>query len=82
MQDSGLGEIWTESCFLGDNSVQQIMAGKSYARSVRAHKLTFQALWHILIPKLYSYLEEVDKDYKTDLLENVQEYDTSCMLIH
>ena len=31
-----------------------------------------------LLPKLYSYLEEVDKDYKTDLLESVQEYDTSC----
>ena len=54
------------------------MAGKSYARSVRAHKLTFQALWHFLLPKLYSYLEELDKDYKTDLLESVQEYDTSC----
>ena len=77
MQDSGLGEIWTESGLLGDNSVQQIMAGKSYARSVRAHKLTFQALWHFLLPKLYSYLE-VDKDYKTDLLESVQQYDTSC----
>ena len=36
-QDSGLGEIWTERGLLGDNSVQQIMAGKSYARSVRAH---------------------------------------------
>ena len=77
-QDSGLGEIWTESGLLGDNSVQQIMAGKSYARSVRAHKLTFQALWHFLLPKLYSYLEELDKDYKTDLLESVQKYDTSC----
>ena len=57
MQDFGLGEIWTESGLPGDNSVQQIMAGKSYARSVRAHKLTFQALWHFLLPKLYSYLE-------------------------
>ena len=75
MQDFGLGEIWTES---RDNSVQQIMAGKSYARFVRVHKLTFQALWHFLLPKLYSYLEEVDKDYKTDLLGSAQQYDTSC----
>ena len=52
MQDSGLGEIWTESGLLGDNSVQQIMVGKSYARSVRAHKLTFQTLWHFLLQKL------------------------------
>ena len=64
MQDTGLGEIWTESGLLGDNSIQQIMAGKSYARSSRAHRLTFQILWHLLLPKLYSYLEEVDKDYK------------------
>ena len=62
MQDSDSGKIWTESGLLGDNSVQQIRAGKSYARSVREHKLTFQALWHFLLPKLYSYLEEVDKD--------------------
>ena len=27
---------------------------------------------------MYSYLEEVDKDHKTDLLESVQEYDASC----
>ena len=54
MQDAGLGEIWTESDLLSDNSVKQIMAGKSYARSVRAHKLPFQALWHFLLPKLYS----------------------------
>ena len=52
MQDSGLGKIWTESGLLGDNSVQQIMAGKSYARSVRAHKLTFQPLWQFFAPKV------------------------------
>ena len=37
-----------------------------------------QAPWYFLLPKLYSYLEEVDKNYKTDLLASVQEYDTSC----
>ena len=49
------------------------MAGKSYVSSVRTHKLTFQTLWHLLLPKVYNYLEEVDEDYRTSLLENVQE---------
>ena len=44
MQDSGLSEVWVESGIIGPNVAAQIMAGKSYARATRVHKITLQAL--------------------------------------
>ena len=44
MADSGLVEVWSESGILGPNVADQIMSGKKYARAVRMHKLTVQAL--------------------------------------
>ena len=45
MDESGLCDMWVECDLLGANAAQHVMAGKSYARSMRVHKLTLQALW-------------------------------------
>ena len=60
VQSSGLSEAWVESKILGPNLTDQAMAGKSYSRGMRAHKITFQAMWQILLPELLSSLEEHD----------------------
>ena len=44
MTDSGLVQVWVESGLLGVNSAEHAMDGKSYAKGIRAHKLTVQAL--------------------------------------
>ena len=35
------------------------MDGKGYARAMRTHKLTLQALWQLLLPRFYTYLDDV-----------------------
>ena len=62
MKDSGLVETWTESGILGINAASQVMAGKSFACANRVHKLTLQALWQVLLPKLHSSLEVEDAE--------------------
>ena len=56
------------------------MDGKSYAKEIRAHKLTVQALWQILHTMLVSYLDTDDPDL-SELLRAVMnpehyDYDT------
>ena len=56
------------------------MAGKSYAKRVRAHKLTLHAMWQLLFPQLMDYFEEKDRDLKEELLntarpDGLQDYD-------
>ena len=47
MQYSGLNLMWIESDLLGENTTENIMAGKDYAnvKGTRAHKITLQAMW-------------------------------------
>lgn len=62
MSDCGLTEVWEESKLLGPNVADQVMAGKAYARATRAHKLTYQALWQLLLPKLLAYIDCSDNE--------------------
>jgi hypothetical protein len=48
MNGSGLAETWVESDLLGPNATEHVINGKAYKRAMHAHKLTSQALWHIL----------------------------------
>lgn len=41
---------------------QLVMFGKAYNKAMRAHKLTLQALWRILLPAFLTFAEESDKD--------------------
>ena len=67
MLQSGLVDIWSEAGILGPNVADQIMSGKKYAHAIRIHKLTVQALWQLLLPKLLQFFEEYDNDLRLDL---------------
>ena len=53
--NSGLPGVWAESTVFGENTAQNNMQGKSYNRSIRAHKLAFEALWKMLWPSFIAW---------------------------
>ena len=55
MDSCGLAEAWVESGLLGEGTVQLALAGKAYNKALRAHKLTLQALWRLLMPSFYPF---------------------------
>ena len=58
MSGSGLYETWIESGLLGEGAAELVFSGKACSKAMRAHKITVQALWTILMPKLMSFLQE------------------------
>ena len=66
--DSGLVDVWIESTVYGDNTAQNNMAAKSYNRTVRAHKLTYEALWRILWDKFVKWAEDSSVDINPDIM--------------
>ena len=42
-----LADVWVESDVPDPNSCDQVIAGKSYKRAMRANKLILQALWRL-----------------------------------
>ena len=69
MSESGLSELWIGYDLLGSNVMQHIVTGTGYARAIRTHKLSIQALWQLLLPQLYTYLDGVDVALRAELLE-------------
>ncbi|MGH0159882.1 UNVERIFIED_CONTAM: hypothetical protein FKN15_047588 [Acipenser sinensis] len=67
VQSSGLLEAWVKSKILGPRTAEQVMAGKFYARGMRAHKLTLQAMWRIVIPQLLNYIENENPNLKKEI---------------
>ena len=66
-QSSGLLDVWVECQLLGPNSAEQVLAGKAYSRGLRAHKITFQAMWRILLPQLLDYAKDSDNEFANQL---------------
>jgi hypothetical protein len=64
MQSTGLLEVWCESGLLGEKTAENAMMGKGYEKAIRAHKVTFQALWQILLPRFLDYLHSEDRELK------------------
>ncbi len=60
MKDSGLCEAWVEAGIFGPGTAEHVMTGKDYNKGMRTHKLTFQALWRILLPVLTDYIRSKD----------------------
>ena len=58
MSESGLYETWIESGLLGEGAAELVFSGKAYSKAMRAHKITVQALWRILMPMVMSFLQE------------------------
>ena len=76
INSSGLLEAWVESNVLGPKAAENVVNGKSYARGVRAHKLTLQAMWRILIPQLLDFIGDKYGTLKERIIEkSVQDHD-------
>ncbi len=69
MNSSGRLEAWIESNVLGPKAGENVVSGKSYARGVRVHKLTLQAMWRILMPQLLDYIGGKSISLKEKILE-------------
>ena len=72
MKGSGLVKAWVESGLLGPNATEHVMNGKAYKRAMRAHKITRQSLWQLLMPFL---LELCQKSFP-DLFQEIS--DLAC----
>lgn len=53
--DSGLKDIWIESDLYNECTAAKILEGKHWNRAIRAHKLTFEALWRCLWPRFLEW---------------------------
>ncbi|KAF3851701.1 hypothetical protein F7725_013473 [Dissostichus mawsoni] len=71
MVDSGLRELWVKRDLLGANAAQH----ERGMHMPGAHKLTLHALWRLLLPRLCTYLEEVDVTLRAELSDLCQSVD-------
>ena len=55
MEDSGLFDAWTESGLYNECTANKILAGQSWNRAVRGHKLTLEAVWRILLKEFRAW---------------------------
>ena len=67
IQDSGLPTISIESGILSPRTLERVLAGKDYNKSLRVHKVTLQAMWQLLLPQLLVYVEGKDNELKQGL---------------
>ena len=51
-----------------------MFAGKCYSKAMRAHKLTVQCLWRILIPKFFEFLNEENAEMVEKINDEVKKY--------
>ena len=72
IQDSGLPTIWMESGILGPRTVERTLVGKDYNKGTRVHKITLQAMWQLLLPKLLVYLEEKDNELRQEQRQSLK----------
>ena len=63
--DSGLLEVWTESGVYGENTANNIIAAKSYNKAMRAHKLTYEAVWRLYQKLFLDWLHQKEVDTET-----------------
>ena len=75
VQLSGLLEAWIEAGLLGSKTADQTMTGNSYNEGIRAHKITFQALWRLLLPQLLSFMGDNNPQLK-DMVESKRNDET------
>ena len=55
MHDSGLKEMWVKAKVIGPLKADKVLQGKSYKAAMRMHKLTYQALWRLLVPHMIEF---------------------------
>ena len=60
IDSSGILEAWVDTNVLGPKAAEKVLTGKSCACGIRAHKLTLQAMWRILMPQLLDFIGETN----------------------
>lgn len=80
VQSSGLEQAWIDSNSLGPRTAEQVLSDKSYAKGMRIHKQTMQAMWRILVPKLFSFIRDRDQDLEKQIRENLASNDTDELI--
>ena len=63
-----------EAGILGSSIIEHVMTGKAYNKGMRSHKLSFQALWRLLLPELLTFLRTIDTNL-ADEIEKLYEAD-------
>jgi hypothetical protein len=62
LRPTGLHDIWVESELLGPIAAEQVLSGQHYNKGLRAHNITSQALWRLLLPPLLEFLKDSDRE--------------------
>ena len=63
VESSGLTQVWEESGLFGSKTAEKVLrCGRPYNKAVRAHKLTWQALWDILLPIMLHFIQEKNEE--------------------
>lgn len=81
MANTGLAEMWIESGVLAEGSAVKVLNGKSYAKGMRMHKLTYQALWRILMPRFIDFLKTEHHDI-FEQFSNMSDDAKMSMILH
>ena len=71
MRSSGLREAWVESGLLGPGVTERVLIGKNYKKGMRVHKLTFQVLWYMILPRLLQFCQRVNQQLFDEISNNV-----------
>eukprot|EP00794_Sanderia_malayensis_P000765 gene765-55_t len=83
-KDAGLKDILIESEIVAAGSINGILPGKHYNRSVRSHKVVYEALLRLLFQR---YLESLPNDHKEKVVALIEklaaEFPTAkyCLLV-
>ncbi len=67
VKDCGIAEAWLDAGISGSSTIEHVMTGKAYNKGMRSHKLTFQALWRLLLPELLSFLQMKDANLRDEI---------------
>jgi hypothetical protein len=57
-----------ESELLGLIAAEQVLSGKHYNRGMRAHNITSQAVWGLLLPPLLEFLKDSDREIYDEII--------------
>lgn len=74
---SGLDDILIESELVAAGSMNGVLSGKMYNRSVRAHKVLFEALSRL---QMISFVESLDDEHRASVSQFAQSEDHSLVM--
>lgn len=80
IESSGMMDAWTESNILGPRAVEQVLAGKSYGRGMRVHKITLQAMWRLIMPQLLDHIEQDNPQFVQNIKKLADEGELEKLL--